>query len=344
VTAASASKAVLPRGCAAPLTEVYDAALLDLDGVIYKGHELVAHAADALAEARRRGMRLAFVTNNASRPPQVVADHLTELGVPASRGEVATSAQAAARLVAELVPPGSAVLVVGGLGLEQALQERGLRPVWSLEENPAAVVQGFHPTVGWEQLAEGAYAVQRGLPWVASNLDLTFPTERGMAPGNGTLVAAVQAASSGAPLVAGKPELPLHQEAIARTDARRPLVVGDRLDTDIEGAVKARTDSLLVLTGVTRPGTLLAAGPPLRPTYLAADMRGLLTAHPFVTRTASGGWACGGWTAGLRGRQLSVTGDGDPYDGLRAACAACWEPPWDEQPLDTAAGVHALGW
>jgi len=344
VTAGFTSAQVLPRGCAAPLTEVYDAALLDLDGVIYIGDGQVVHAAEALAEARRRGMRLAFVTNNASRPPQVVADHLTQLGIPASRDEVATSAQAAARLVAELVPPGSAVLVVGGLGLEEALREHALRPVRSIDDNPAAVVQGYHPTVGWEQLAEGAYAVQRGLPWVASNLDLTLPTARGIAPGNGTLVAAVRAASGSTPLVAGKPELPLHGEAIARTNAQHPLVVGDRLDTDIEGAVKARTDSLLVLTGVTGPDELLAAGVHLRPTYLAADLRGLLTPHPAVSRAGDGEWACRGWTARLRGGRLTVTGGGDPYDGLRAACAACWESRPDDQPLDTAHGLRVLGW
>jgi glycerol-1-phosphatase len=333
--------AALPRGCPKPLTDVYDAALLDLDGVIYVGQALVPHAAEALAEARRRRMRLAFVTNNASRPPQAVADHLAELGIPARHDEVATSAQAAARLVEQLVPPGSAVLVVGGWGLEEALQEHGLRPVHSADEQPAAVVQGFHPTVGWELLAEGAYAVQRGVPWVASNLDLTIPTARGIAPGNGSLVNVVRAASGGTPLVAGKPELPLHQEAIDRTNARRPLVVGDRLDTDIEGAVKAATDSLLVLTGVTRPETLLVAEAHLRPTYLAEDLRGLLTPHPPVVRRPDGAWECEGWTARIREARLVVMGEGDRYDGLRAACAACWQA---DQPVDVGAALRVLGW
>jgi glycerol-1-phosphatase len=367
VTAGTARPARLPQGSAVPLNEAYDAALLDLDGVIYIGPAVVDNATEALAEARRRGMRLAFVTNNASRPPQAVADHLCQLGIPASREEVATSAQAAARLIGELVPAGAAVLVVGGPGLEEALLEHGLRPVRSIDEGPAAVVQGWHPSVGWEQLAQGAYAVQRGLPWVASNMDITFPTPRGLAPGNGSLVAVVQAASGGSPLVAGKPELPLHQEAIERTRAQRPLVVGDRLDTDIEGAVTAATDSLLVLTGVTPPALLLAAGPSLRPTYLAPDLRGLLTPHPFVTSAPDGGWICRGWRASVRGGRLLVEGAGDPYDGLRAACAACWEarsgagpgggpggpgagPPGGpgteagEGPIDTAAGLRALGW
>jgi glycerol 3-phosphatase-2 len=344
MTGPAVQAAALPRGSAVPLTDVYDAALLDLDGVIYIGPSVVAHAAESLSEARRRGMRLAFVTNNASRPPEEVADHLCELGIPARRDEVATSAQAAARLVGQLVPAGSAVLVVGGLGLDEALREHGLRPVRSIDDEPAAVVQGFHPSVDWVLLAEGAYAVQRGLPWVASNLDVTFPTARGLAPGNGSLVGVIQAASGGAPLLAGKPELPLHQEAIERTQSQRPLVVGDRLDTDIEGAVKAATDSLLVLTGVTPPALLLAAGPAHRPTYLAGDLRGLLVPHPSVHGAPNGGWSCGSWTACVREGQLVVAGDGDPYDGLRAACAACWEPGSAGSPVDTAAALRALGW
>jgi glycerol 3-phosphatase-2 len=342
VTAPPATSAVLPRGCPVPLVDAYDAALLDLDGVVYIGQGRVRHAEESLAEARRRGMRLAFVTNNASRPPQAVADHLCEIGIPARRNEIATSAQAAARLVSELVPTGSAVLVVGGAGLDEALREHGLRPVRSLDDGPAAVVQGWHPTVGWELLAEGAYAVQRGLPWVATNLDVTFPTARGLAPGNGSLVGVIQAASGRAPLLAGKPELPLHQEAIERTNAKRPLVVGDRLDTDIEGAVRAATDSLLVLTGVTPPALLLSADPRRRPTYLAADLRGLLTSHPPVTRSGDGAWRCGTWAARVHDRRLDVMGEGDPYDGLRAACAAGWTAK--SPPDDNAAALRRLGW
>jgi glycerol 3-phosphatase-2 len=329
------------RGCARPLVDVYDAALLDLDGVVYVGRHAVPHAAEVLEAARGRGMHLAFVTNNAARTPGTVAAHLTELGIPARADEVATSAQAAARLVAELVPPGCAVLVVGGEGLDEALREHGLYPVRSLEQDPKAVVQGYHPTVDWEQLAEGAYAVARGLPWVASNMDLTIPTARGIAPGNGTLVAAIQAATGVRPLVAGKPELPLHREATERAGARRPLVVGDRLDTDIEGAVRAGTDSLLVFTGVTTPSLLLLAGPEARPSYLAPDLRGLLEPAPSLQEARPGEWRCGGWTSRVDGGELVVGGEGDPYDGLRAACRAAWANP---QPPVVAAAVRQLGW
>jgi glycerol 3-phosphatase-2 len=309
-----------------PLHQLYDTALLDLDGVVYAGPRAIDHAVEALEQARTAGMRLAYVTNNASRTPEAVSAHLTELGVPAGPGDVVTSAQAAARLVADLVPSGSAVLVVGGEGLVEALRERGLTAVRSLDDGPQAVVQGYDASVGWQQLAEASYAVARGLPWVASNTDLTIPTARGTAPGNGTLVAAVRTATGVEPEVAGKPLPPMHRETIIRTEAKHPLVVGDRLDTDIEGAFNGGVDSLLVFTGVTTAEQLPTAPPQHRPTYLAADLRGLLRAHPELVRADDGSYECGGWTASVQDGVL-ILGDArgeDPYDGLRALCAAVW--------------------
>ncbi|MFJ9691315.1 HAD-IIA family hydrolase [Kitasatospora sp. NPDC101183] len=320
---ATTERRTAPGGSEAPLTGAYDTALLDLDGVVYAGPHAIEHAVASLDAARAAGMRLAYVTNNASRPPRVVAEHLTGLGVPAEPADVINSAQAAARVVAELVPAGAKVLVVGGAGLEEALAERGLVAVRSLAEEPLAVVQGYDPTVGWAQLAEAAYAVQSGLPWVASNTDLTIPTARGIAPGNGTLVAAVRAAAGTDPVVAGKPQPPMHRETVLRTGARRPLVVGDRLDTDIEGAFNGGVDSLLVFTGVTTPAQLLAAPAEHRPTYLAEDLRGLLTPHPAVAAEGTG-FVCGGWTATAEGGLLALSGEGDRWDGLRALCAAAW--------------------
>ena len=306
-----------PAGC-------YDVALLDLDGVVYVGLHAVPHAAAALAAAQDLGMRRAYVTNNAARTPETVATHLRELGIPAQTAEVVTSAQAAARMVAGLVPPGAAVLVVGGAGLDAALGEHGLRPVRCLEDDPAAVVQGFSPDVGWALLTEGALGVTRGLPWVASNLDLTVPTTRGRAPGNGALVGVIRATTGAEPMVAGKPELPLHQEATRRSGARTPLVVGDRLDTDIEGAVRASTDSLLVLTGVTGIPELLAARVHERPTYLGLDLRALLEPHPDVVPTPQG-WLCEGWCIAVQGGTAQVVARGDhPLDGLRALAVASW--------------------
>jgi HAD superfamily hydrolase (TIGR01450 family) len=262
-----------------PLARRYDTALLDLDGVVYRGSDAVPHAVSALLAAAEQGMRLAYVTNNASRTPEAVAQHLVELGLPATPEDVVTAAQAVARMIAESVPAGSKVLAVGGEGLKVALTERGLVPVTSAEDGPAAAVQGYRPDTSWTDLAEIAYAVQRGVPWFAANTDLTMPAARGIAPGNGALVTAVAQACPGQwPRVAGKPEIALHRETMLRTKAERPLVVGDRLDTDIEGANRAGVDSLLVLTGVTTRAQADAADGAHRPTYVAEDLRALLQA------------------------------------------------------------------
>ncbi|WP_112466506.1 HAD-IIA family hydrolase [Streptomyces triticisoli] len=313
-----------PEGSAQALSEAYDTALLDLDGVVYAGGNAIAHAVDSLATVRTGGMRLAYVTNNALRTPDAVAAHLTELGIPTQASDVVTSAQAAARLIADQVPQGARVLVIGGEGLRMALRERGLEPVESADDDPAAVVQGYGgPEMPWGRLAEASYAVARGVPWFASNTDLTIPSARGIAPGNGAAVEVVRIATGARPQVAGKPLPPMHRETILRTGAKRPLVVGDRLDTDIEGAFNGGVDSLLVLTGVTDGAQLLAAPPQHRPTYVDADLRGLLTGQPGITREGDG-FRCGGWTAAAGAERLELTGDGEALDGLRALCAAAW--------------------
>ena len=325
-------EAALPRSSERPLSDVYDVALLDLDGVVYMGGAAVDGATQALAEARRRGMRLAFVTNNASRSPSAIAAQLNRLGVPAAQTEIVTSAQAAARLLAERLPAGAPVLVVGGIGLRLALRERGLRPVSTALDRPAAVVQGYAPDIGYPLLAEGGLAVRAGAWFVAANADLTLPTPRGLQPGNGSLVQVIATATGQQPVVAGKPEPPLHAEAVARTGAARPLVVGDRLDTDIEGAVRVGADSMLVLTGVTRPADAVLARARQRPSYLARDLSGLLEPHPPVT-VAGTEFRCGGWTARLgtvtahhdgQAPRLEIDGQGAALDGLRALCAAAW--------------------
>jgi glycerol-1-phosphatase len=314
-----------PRGSDQPLCGVYDVALLDLDGVVYLGGKAIPGAAGALAEAARAGMRAAFVTNNASRSPSRIAAQLAGLGVPATAADVVTSAQAAARLLAERLPAGARVLVAGGTGLRIALHEQNLRPVSSAAEHPAAVVQGYSPDLSYALLAEAALAIRAGAWYVATNADATLPTPRGPQPGNGSIIELLVTATGVRPVVAGKPEPPLHAESVRRTGARHPLVVGDRLDTDIEGAVRGHADSLLVLTGVSTPADAILAPPRSRPTYLARDLGGLLTAHPEVT-PAGGGWSCGGWTARLApdGGKLGLSGSGDPVDALRALCRAAW--------------------
>lgn len=336
-----------PAASAVPLREAYDAVLLDLDGVVYVGDHAVPGAVDAIAAARDAGSRVAFVTNNASRTPETVAESLRRLGVDATAADVVTAAQAAARLLAGKVPPGSAVLVVGGVGLRAALEERNLRPVDSADDAPVAVVQGFSPDLDYSRLAEGAIALRAGALFVASNLDRTLPSPRGPLPGNGSLVEVLRLATGVEPISAGKPEPALHEEAVQRTGARRPLVVGDRLDTDIAGAVRAGSDSLLVMTGVTRPADLLRADAACRPTYVAGDLAGLLRPHPEVVR-AGDGWTCGGWTATVDYGAVRLDGGGGYDDALRVACAAAWsaaeqpttEPPAIDQALDVLDGAR----
>ncbi|MFE0048156.1 HAD hydrolase-like protein [Streptomyces albireticuli] len=335
-----------PEGSERPLSAAYDTALLDLDGVVYAGGEAIAHAVESLGTARDGGMHLAYVTNNAARTPETVAGHLTELGVPAEPSDVITSAQAVARLIADQLPAGSRVLVIGAEGLRVALRERGLVPVDSADDDPAAVAQGYGgPDMPWSRLAEASYAVARGLPWFASNTDLTIPSARGIAPGNGAAVQVVRIATGAEPQVAGKPLPPMHRETVLRTGAERPLVVGDRLDTDIEGAYVGGVDSLLVLTGVTTAAQLLAAEPRFRPTYVAEDLRGLLVAQPAVSGDSAEGFVCGGWTAVVRGDALVLEGEGERVDALRALCAAAWSSAGEGScGLDAGKVLARLGW
>lgn len=310
-------------GCPSRLVDRYDAALLDLDGVVYVGAEPVPHAAEVLRALRAAGTRLAFVTNNASRGPDTVADHLSRLGISARPSEVVTSAQAAARILADKLPPGAPVLVVGAPALAAEVTAVGLVAVERADAAPAAVVCGFSDRLGYPIFAEATLALRTGVPWVATNLDSTLPTPRGLVPGNGALVALLATATDRRPEVAGKPAAVLHRAAAGRVKATRPLVVGDRLDTDIEAASAAGFDSLLVLTGVADLAALLRAPAGQRPTYLSEDLRGLLEAHPPVCRDGSV-FRCRRARAELGDRTVTVVGDGSPDDAVRAAAAAAW--------------------
>ncbi|TDQ47539.1 HAD-IIA family hydrolase [Actinorugispora endophytica] len=326
-----------------PLHSVYDAALLDLDGVVYVGPNAVPAAPGAVAKARAQGMRVAFVTNNASRTPASIAERLTSLGVGAEADDVVTSAQAAARLIAERVAPGSPVLVVGDTGLRQAVRAHGLRPVTTVYDEPVAVVQGYSPRMGYDLAVEGALAVAAGALFVVSNNDATAPLGRGIQPGNGSFSRVIAHSTGREPIVAGKPERPLHEEGVRRTGSTNPLVVGDRLDTDIEGATRRGAHSLLVLSGVTTPAELLLAPPEHRPSYLAHDLDGMNESHPSALLD-QGLARCGGWTAAAGRDRLRLDGSGDPLDGLRALCAAAWGGGYPVSADAAREAVGLLGW
>ncbi|GAB3595066.1 HAD hydrolase-like protein [Angustibacter peucedani] len=327
------------RASTGPLVDDHDAVLLDLDGVVYVGEHAVPGAVDAVSAVRERGLRVAFVTNNAARTPQRVAEHLSTLGVAAEPDDVVTSSQAAASMLRAQLPAGSRVLAVGAEGLTAALEAVGLQPVATADDGPVAVVQGFSPETSWQTLLEACVAVRAGLPWVATNLDATLPTPRGPAPGNGAFVEVVRRTTGVEPQVAGKPYRPLVDEAVQRTGARRALVVGDRLDTDLAGARAADLPGLLVLTGVSGVADLLAAGPDRRPSYVAADLDGLLRAHAAPAPDGDG-WREGAttarWVGGDDDERLEIKGpqasDDDALAALRVACAAWWQRSDDGDP------------
>jgi HAD superfamily hydrolase (TIGR01450 family) len=301
----------------------YDAVLLDLDGTIMRGAQPVGEAPEIVNELRRAGRTVQFITNNASRAPEEIAKQLTALGLQADPDEVLTSAQAAVELLTAQLSEDAAVLVVGSKALAAAVRSAGLRPVVVASDQPAAVVQGHSPETGWAQLAEACLAIRGGAMWIACNVDRTLPTERGLLPGNGAMVAALRAATDREPTVAGKPARSLLDTAMNRTGAQRPLVVGDRLDTDIAGARAAGLDSLLVLSGVSDTVALLAAPPEHRPSHLGSDLRVLREPLENARIQRRPGWRVEIDTS----ETLLLYHDGalgDPLDALRTLCALWW--------------------
>lgn len=297
--------------------------MLDLDGVVYIGGHAVDGAAAAISQARSAGMQVCFITNNASRSTAATARHLVELGVAAEESDVVNSAQAAAHVLRERFGAGASIAVLGAEGLTAALEELELTPV-SVEDDAVALVSGYGPEVPWRDIMRAATRVKEGLPWIACNTDATIPAAYGEAPGHGALVDLIRRFAGVEPVVAGKPARPLLEETIRRTSAKRPLMVGDRLDTDIAGAVNVGIDSLLVMTGVTGLEELVSAAPGERPTYLSADLAGLL-AQMAPVESRDGRVSVGGWTA-VAGHDgvLAVTGTGSAGDWWRALAAAAW--------------------
>jgi len=307
---------------AAPVIEAHDLVMFDLDGVVYVGGEAIAGVAERIDRVRASGRHVAFVTNNASRTPAQVAGKLTGIGVAADPADVVTSAQAAARLLVEAHGEGARILLLGGEGLRVALLEAGLEPTDD-PEGAAAVASGYGPDVRWRDIMRVSTLVKDGLPYVASNADLTIPTPYGLAPGHGVLVRTITGFAGVGATIAGKPEKPLMEETVLRVGGDRPIMVGDRLDTDIEGAHAIAARSLLVLTGVTWLEELAAATAELRPTYISPTVEGLFEPHPVPVEDGTTA-ELGGWVACVSEGRLRVTGEGAVADWWRVAATACW--------------------
>ena len=317
--------------------DVFDCLLLDLDGTVFCGHLPTPGACETLADIPARSL---WVTNNASRNAGQVAAHLASMGFHADPADVVTSAQAAATLLADQLPGGARVLVVGSAALAGEIAAVGLTAVRGFDDGPVAVVQGYSADICWADLAEAALAIGAGARWVATNTDLTLPSDRGLLPGNGALVAALAAATGADPLVAGKPDPGLMRAALRRGDFAAPLVVGDRLNTDIAGANAAGLPSLAVLTGVLDPMQLVSAIPAERPDYLAHDLRGL---RGPVEQAKIGPQP--GWRTERDGDTVTLLAGGQPDpDGLaavRVVAHALWAAADAGAPATVAAGDDA---
>lgn len=308
------------------LARIHDVLLLDLDGTVYLGGRVIDHVTSALAESAKLGARSMFVTNNASRAPAVVAAGLSEMGIPATASDVLTSPEAAAEMLAARHPASSPVLVVGAPFLAESIAAAGLTPVRTADHQPVAVVQGHSPETGWKDLAEACVCLRTGADWVACNTDSTLPTDRGLLPGNGAMVQALVAATGLSPRVAGKPNRPLLDAAVARATARNPLVVGDRLDTDIQAAVTAGMPSLLVLTGVSTPAELISAPRERRPSLIAFDLRALIDPTRSTAVLAASGWTVD-WSADaatLTRTDQDQPGDEQDLAGLATVTEFAW--------------------
>ncbi|MFT8531629.1 MAG: HAD-IIA family hydrolase [Bifidobacterium aquikefiri] len=322
-----------------PLARRYALALLDLDGVVYRGDDPVAHASEGIAKAQSDGMRPSYTTNNPSRFPDTVAKQLQGFAVNAQGSDIITSAIVAARMLTHHLHSGAKVLIVGAEHLRDEVRKVGFEIVDDAREHPDAVLQSWHKDLSFNELAQAAYAIEQGAQYYVTNRDMTIPREQGIAPGNGALQLPIIETTGKHPLdSAGKPESAMYDEArmlFSRDGNPIPgdtcLPVGDRLDTDIEAANRGDYDSLVVLTGVATPRMIMTASVIQRPSYIARDLLGLDMAHPAVNRIRMGEWRCRDCVVRLDGKRLELDASTsavhahDGLDALRAASCVAWE-------------------
>lgn len=318
----------------------YDNLLCDLDGVVYEGSVALVDAVESVLAIAARGVPVGYVTNNSSRKPETIAAQLSGFGIETSAANIIGSAQTGVEILATLIPPGSKVFVVGGEGLRSRVTEAGFELVNNSEENPAGVIQGFDPSVSWTDLAEAAYSIANGAKWVATNQDWTIPREKGIAPGNGTLVSAVHTAVGQLPIVAGKPETAIYKTATDHFASKQPLFVGDRIDTDIRGANRAEIASVLVMTGIATRKEVLGVKKEDQPKFIIGTLAELLADYDQPKKTKRG-YSCKGAEVELLGNKVVVThGDPKSMAALRAACAVIYNSETPIYGLDVEPGLY----
>jgi glycerol 3-phosphatase-2 len=254
------------------LADRYGCILFDLDGVLYRGDEAVPQAPPTMAELRRRGVRSVFLTNNSSRTPRQVSDKLRAIGIQADPAEVVTSALATAELLAQR--GGGRAFVIGQDGVREALTDAGIQILEGEPEEADLVVVGFDGGATYGSLKRASLLVQRGARLIATNADGSYPAADGLWPGAGALLSVITTTTGAEPEIVGKPFPPLFEAGRRRGGGGTPLVVGDRLDTDIEGAARLGWDTMLVLTGVSSRDDVERTG--IRATVIAEDVSALL--------------------------------------------------------------------
>lgn len=260
-----------PEDSGAPI----DAVLFDLDGVVYHGPEPIPGAVEGINALHEKSIPVNYVTNNATRTAEVVAEHISTLGISTSPAEVTTSAVVLAQRLAKKFGSGAPIYLVGATGLALALESEGLRVTDTLDDGPVAIAQGLDPEITYQRIVRACEAIESGLEWWATNPDFSMVGPRSRVPGNGAFIAMLSGLTGAQPTIVGKPSPHMMEYAATRLGAHRPLMVGDRLDTDIEGGNAAGFDTALVLTGVHDIHDALRAHPALRPTYILPSLRSL---------------------------------------------------------------------
>ena len=318
----------------------YDTLLCDLDGVIYEGTDAIGDAVESINTFMASGLPVGYVTNNSSRKPETIAAQLASFGIQTDPENIIGSAKTGVEILATLIPAGAKVLVVGGEGLRSRVVEAGFQLVKSSDDKPAGVIQGFDPSVAWTDLAEAAYSITNGAKWVATNQDWTIPREKGIAPGNGTLVSAVHTAVGQLPIVAGKPEVAIYKTATDHFGSKQPIFVGDRIDTDIRGANRAGIPSVLVMTGISTRKEVLGVKKEDQPTFIIGTMAELLAEYDEPKKTKRG-YSCKGAEVELLGNKILVTqGDPKSMGALRAACAVIYNSDTPIYGLDVEPALY----
>ncbi|MBN1976517.1 MAG: HAD-IIA family hydrolase [Anaerolineae bacterium] len=243
--------------------------IVDMDGVLWRGDQPMPDLEAFFAFLRRRGVGFVLATNNSSRTPEQYVEKLARFGAEVPVGAILTSAQVAAAYLADQAPPGTRVYAVGREGVRRALEERG----FVLAEHEAdVVVVGWDTDLVWDDLATAALLIHKGARFIGTNPDANYPTERGPVPGNGAQLAALEVTTGVAPVVTGKPEPQMYEQAMRRMGARpeSTAVIGDRLDTDLAGGVRLGLTTVLVLSGIATEADVAAAS--TRPDVVCADI------------------------------------------------------------------------